>query len=307
MMHSFIVSVALTWAGGVGAPATEMATRLGWVRELRSLLPYVAGADRPTAFRNYAATLVDVGQCDTASEVLQSDESFDPELVATVMDHATLLGEARCAASLGKLVMSRPSSSTSIKPLRLAALRMAAGAAIQVGGDESLGAAVIREAEAAVLADRSASTLESAETLWGARAGILDIYAGTPYFAPTLTRYGQELARKLSSSKTYLPVPMLRGFAMRFAVSDRADLVEVVASKLWPDDAKEIVHAAGLARHPEIGQTLSNKPKPRCWQNSGPHVFQQQSSRGQEAFERIVDLATQSSRAALAARCATLR
>lgn len=102
-------------------------------------------ADRPAAFRNYASLLVDVGQGDTATKVLQSDQSFDAELVATVMDHATYLGEARCVASLGKLVIPRLPSSTSSSPLRHTELRMAARAAIQVGGDDAAGALVIGE------------------------------------------------------------------------------------------------------------------------------------------------------------------
>ncbi|MBB4859232.1 hypothetical protein HNO88_002561 [Novosphingobium chloroacetimidivorans] len=311
MIQTIIVSVALTFAGGVGTPAAEMAARLAWVQEVKSLLPFTKVADRPAAFRNYAATLVDIGLCDTAKELLRSHTSFDAELVSTVMDHATSLGEARCAASLAQLVLSRLTSSTSRSPLRLAELQMAAGAAIQVGGNRSLGATVISSAEASLQADKSASTLTSdqasTKTLWIARAGILDIYSGTPYYAPTLAQYGQELASGLSRSKTYLPLPMIRGFAMRFGASDRADLVELVASKLWPADRQEIVHAASLARNPEMGETLGNKPKPRCGQSLGSLASQPRSSERREGFERIVDLTVQSGRAAVAARCSTPR
>jgi len=311
MIQSILVSAALVWTAVAGSAATEMATRLGWVQEVRSLLPSVTVADRPAAFRNYAAALVDVGQCDTAKEVLEGDESFDAELVAIVMDHARHLGDARCAALLGKLVISRLQSSTSASSPRIAALRMAAGAAIQVGGDEATGASLIRDAEAALQPDGPASTLKSdqvgAQTLWAARADILDTYAGTPYHAPALTRFGRELATSLARSKTYLPLPKIRGWAMRFAASDRADLVDLIASKLWPADKQEFIQAATLVRHPEIAETLSNKPKPQCGESLGLHAAPPRSSEKQDAFARIVDLSIRSSRAATVARCVTLR
>lgn len=311
MIPAIIVSVAVALTGVAEAPVSDMAGRLAWVQEVKSLLPSVQVEDRPAAYRDYANMLVDVGQCHTATEVFRDDASFDPELVVTVMDHAAFLGEFRCAGSLGKLAISRLSSSTSISPLRLAELRMAAGAVIKVGGDEVAGAAVIGDAEAALKAHAFASApmsnQPSAQTLWRARAGILDIYAGTPYFSPALTQFGQELATNLSRSKTYLPLPVIRGFVMRFAASDRADLVELVASKLWQADRQAIMDAASLARHPEIGDALGNKPKPRCEKGLGTHGSQPRRSERRAAFDRIVDLSIYSSKAAIAARCATLR
>lgn len=122
----------------------------------------------------------------------------------------------------------------------------------------------------------------SARTLWAARAGILDIYGRTPYFAPAVTRYGQELATRLSRTNMYLPLPMIRDLVMRFAASDRADLVDLVAAKLSAADRQEVIYAAALARHPELSRTLGNKRKPLCGGRQARTSTNRKARKGEE-------------------------
>ena len=311
MISAIIVSAVPAGTAVAEAPVPTMSIRTEWILEAKSLLPSVQATDRPAAYRNYADMLVEVGQCDTAIDVFENDASFDAELIVTAMAHASSLGERHCAGQLGKLAASRIGSSTSTNPLRRAQLRMAAGAAIRVGGDDAQGTAMIADAEKTLEATSSETSMGSAansvETLWRTRGNILGTYAGTPLLVPTMTQYGRELAANLSRSKSYLSVPVLSGFVVRFAASSRTDLVDLVVSKLWPSDRREVVSAANMARAPEIADIFGDKAAPHCVKPAGATGSKAMISDRHGPFEMIVELSLKSYVAAMDARCAALR
>lgn len=308
MVSGIISSAVLVGTALEATTVPAMFIRMEWVQQARSLLPSVQAADRPAAYRNYADMLVDIGRCDAAVEVFKSGEDFDAELITSTMAHAAWLGERHCAAQLAQLAGLRIETSPSTNPLRRAALHIRIGAAIRVDGDDARGTAMIADAEKSLEANALEAPMPGAmETLWSGRAASLSAYAGTPLFDPAMTQYGQELAANLSRSKSYLSVPLISGFIMRFAAGGRTDLVNLVASKLWPSDRRVVMSSAAMAQDPEIADRLGNKAAPHCVTPAGANGSKRMAPDGQRPFEKIVDLSLKSGMAAIDARCAALR
>jgi hypothetical protein len=307
MVSAIITAAVLARTALEATTVPAMPIRLEWVQQARSLLPFVRATDRPAAYRNYADMLVDVGQCDAAIDVLKGDASFDAESIVSAMGHAAWLGERHCAAELGKLAGLRIESSTSINPLRRATLRMEIGAAIRVDGNDARGAAMIADAEKSLEQNTLEAPMPGAvEALWSGRAASLSTYAGTPVFDPVMTQYGQELAANLSRSKSYLSVPLISGFVIRFAASGRTELVDLIASKLWPSARREVMSSVNMVRDPEISDRLGNKAAPHCVKSVGANGSKRIVPDGQGPFGKIVELSLKSGLAAIDARCAAL-